>query len=139
MDAGQEHKGHNKAHSGRKADRKAEKDPNKAKHALGFNPKAFSVQNPHKIRKRFQHKQDKLTKKHVKDTVDRRPTVPPPIVVYVTSSPRCVFLLSRALDSISLRRDGGVRSWPSQWSFTHTPPPSAPLCVPSSFPPLPTS
>jgi hypothetical protein len=29
----------------------------KGKHELGFNPKAFSVQRPQKIRKRFQHKQ----------------------------------------------------------------------------------
>ena len=53
---GQAHKTHNKAHSGRKADRKAEKD-GKGKHDLGFNPKAFSVQRPQKIRKRFPHKQ----------------------------------------------------------------------------------
>eukprot|EP00729_Bicosta_minor_P017004 gene17004-4320_t len=84
----QSHKSHVKAQSGRKAERKAEragKGPQKQK---GNNWKAFSVQNVGKASRRFQHAADKKTKKHVAPTVDRRPDVPPPVVVAVVGPPQ---------------------------------------------------
>ena len=88
----QTHKAHQKRHSGvkaeRKKDRKAEKDGKGPVRHKGENWKAFAVGRVGKATRRLQHHMDKTAKKHHMPTVDRRPDIPPPVMVAVVGPPQ---------------------------------------------------
>lgn len=88
-------KAHNKAHSGRKADRKKDKagnaGPDDSKSELSArqkNPKAFAIQNVQKTEKRVRRKEDIGEKRARVPVVDRTPTEPPPIVIAIVGPPK---------------------------------------------------
>jgi ribosome biogenesis protein BMS1 len=88
-------KGHNKAHSGRKADKKKQSSskegsdkPKAELTARQKNPKAFSIQNVQKTEKRVRRKEDIGEKRARVPVVDRTPTEPPPIVIAIVGPPK---------------------------------------------------
>ena len=89
-------KTHNKAHSGRKAEKKKGKvgkgpeglpsaTPESAKQR---NPKAFAVQNVTKTERRVRRKEDIGEKRARVPVVDRTPIEPPPIVIAIVGPPK---------------------------------------------------
>ena len=86
-------KAHNKAHSGRKADKKKVKTKgpdgqNLESSAKQRNPKAFAIQNVQKTEKRVRRKEDIGEKRARVPVVDRTPIEPPPIVVAIVGPPK---------------------------------------------------
>jgi len=84
-------KAHVKRKSGKKFDKKKEKDGEKhvqEQTARQRNPKAFAVQNVTKTERRVRRKEDIGEKRKHQPTVDRTPLEPPPIVVAIVGPPK---------------------------------------------------
>lgn len=78
----EDHKSHQKPHSGRKAEKKKNKNEMKNDESQkGKNPKAFAFKSAVKAERRFRRKQDLIAKKEHIPLVDRTPLEPPPYVV----------------------------------------------------------
>ncbi|KAG2462109.1 BMS1 protein, partial [Polypterus senegalus] len=90
----QQHKIHQKKHSGPKAERKKRKRQQEQQAGTNEedgrkrNPKAFTVHSAVRMARTFHRTQDLKTKKHHAPIVDRSPQEPPPILVVVVGPPR---------------------------------------------------
>ena len=84
-------KAHVKRKSGKKFDKKKEKDGEGHKQELSAkqrNPKAFAIQNITKTERRVRRKEDIGEKRKHQPVVDRTPLEPPPIVVAIVGPPK---------------------------------------------------
>ncbi|XP_028650983.1 LOW QUALITY PROTEIN: ribosome biogenesis protein BMS1 homolog [Erpetoichthys calabaricus] len=90
----QQHKTHQKKHSGPKAERKKRKRQQEQQAGTNEedgrkrNPKAFTVHSAVRMARTFHRTQDLKTKKHHAPIVDRSPQEPPPFLVVVVGPPR---------------------------------------------------
>ena len=84
-------KAHVKRKSGKKFDKKKERDGEGHKQELSAkqrNPKAFAIQNITKTERRVRRKEDIGEKRKHQPVVDRTPLEPPPIVVAIVGPPK---------------------------------------------------
>uniref|UniRef100_H2YNI0 Bms1-type G domain-containing protein n=1 Tax=Ciona savignyi TaxID=51511 RepID=H2YNI0_CIOSA len=79
-------KSHRVRHSGRKAEKRQQKD-NEAE-TKQRNPKAFAIQSANKLNRAFRRAQDVKSRKHHIPVVDRTPLEPPPVVVAIVGPPK---------------------------------------------------
>lgn len=94
-------KAHMKRKSGKKFDKKKEKDGEGHKQELSAkqrNPKAFAIQNITKTERRVRRKEDIGEKRKHQPMVDRTPVEPPPIVVAIVGPPK----VSKAYSGVTI-------------------------------------